>query len=88
MGKSNPDVILLQDIKNRDPIFTGGHHANIITVIFRNQSHNSCNPLVKGKASLLIFCTITGISYTDTGKGICFVDIKSTAIIFDNFKRH
>ena len=34
------------------------------------------------KASLLIFCTIIGISDADTGIDPCFVDIKSTAVKF------
>ncbi|MFR5899654.1 MAG: hypothetical protein ACLUIO_09185 [Neglectibacter timonensis] len=39
------------------------------------------------KASLLILCTIIGIRDTDTGINPCFVDIKSTAVKFKNFKR-
>lgn len=33
VGKSKPNIILLQDIKNRDPILAGRFHADIITVI-------------------------------------------------------
>jgi len=34
VGKSDPDVILLQNIKNRDPVLTGRFHADISTVVF------------------------------------------------------
>ena len=37
------------------------------------------------KASLFIRCSAVRIGNTDTGKDPCFVDIKSAAIIFDNF---
>ena len=39
------------------------------------------------KASLLIFNTIMGISNTDTCIDPCFVDIKSTAVFTNDFKR-
>ena len=86
--KSNPYVILLQDIKNRDPILTGRFHANISTVVFGKPIAQLLQTFSKRrKASLLIFCTIIWISNTDTGIDPSFVDIKSATVIFENFKR-
>ena len=83
VGKSNPDVILLQDIKNRDPILAGRLHADIITAIFGKPVTQLLQSFCEGrKACLLIFCAVVGISDTNTGKDPCFVDIKSTAVVF------
>ena len=35
MGKSNLDVMLLPNIKNRNPVFTGRFHTDICTAVFR-----------------------------------------------------
>ena len=35
---------------------------------------------------MLIFCTVVGIGNTNAGKDPGFVDIKATAIVFENFK--
>ena len=83
MGKSNPDVILLQNIKNRDPILAGRFHADIITVILGKPVTQLLQSFSKGrKVGLLIFCAAVGISDTNTGKDPSFVDIKSAAVVF------
>ena len=88
MRKSNPDVILLQDIKYRDPILAGRLHANIITVVFCKPRTQFIQSFRKGrKTSLLILRTSVGISNTNAGIDPSLVDIKPTAIVFENFKR-
>jgi len=88
MRKSNPDVILLQDIKYWDPILAGRFHADIIAVVFSKPVTQLVQTFCKGrKASLLILCAFVGISNTDTGIDPGFVDIKSTAVVFENFKQ-
>ena len=80
--------MLLQDIEYRDPVLTGRFHANIVTVVFGKPVTQLIQTFRKGrKATLLILSTIIGISNTDTGINPCFVDIKSTAIKFQDFKR-
>lgn len=82
-GKSNPDVILLQDIKNRDPILANRFHTDIITVILGKPVTQLLQSFRKGrKADLLIYCAVVGISDIDTGKDPCFVGIKSAAVVF------
>ena len=79
--------MLLQDIENRDPVLAGRFHANILAVVFCEPVTQFIQPFRKGrKASLLILSTIVGISNTDTGIDPGFVDIKSTAIKFQDFK--
>ena len=87
VGKSNPDVILLQDIKNRDPKLAGRFHTDIITVVFRKPVTQLLQTFCKGrKAGLLILCTTVRIGNTDASKDPSFMDIKSTTVIFENFK--
>ena len=81
-------TIVFQDVVNRDPVFTGRFHTNILAVVFSKPITQLIQPFGKGrKASLLILRTIVGISNTDTGIDPGFVDIKSTAIEFQDFKR-
>jgi len=88
VGKSNPDVILLQDIKNRDPVLTGRFHADIRTVVFGKPVTQLLQTFGKGrKAGFFILGTFQGISYADTGIDPGFVDVKTTTVIFENFKR-
>jgi hypothetical protein len=88
VGKSNPDVILLQDVKNRDPVLAGRFHADIRTVVFRKPVIQLLQAFGKGReAGLFILRTFKGIRDADTGKDPGFVDIKSTAVIFKDFKR-
>lgn len=88
MGKGNPKVIFLQDIENRDSILAGGFHTNIDTVIFGKPVTQLLQTFCEGrKAGLLIFCTVKGIGNGNAGKDPGFVDIKATAIMFENFKR-
>ena len=88
MGKSNPEVILLQDIKNRDPVLADRFHADIRTVVFRKPVTQLLLTFGKGReAGFFIFRTFKEIRNADTGKDLSFVDIKSTAVIFKNFKR-
>jgi hypothetical protein len=88
MGKRDPDVMLLQDIENRDPILAGRFHADIITVVFCKPVTQLIQTFCEGrKASLLILCAFVEISDTDAGIDPCFVDIESTAVVFDNFER-
>ena len=89
MRKSDPKVILLQDIKNRDSILASRFRTNIITVVF-------CKPITQliqtfckgGKASLLVLCPAIGIRDTDTGKYPGFVNVQSTAVFAENFESH
>ena len=86
--KSNPKVMFLQYVENRDPVLAGRFHTNIHTVIFGKPVTQLIQALGKGrKASLLIFCTAVGIGNTDTGKDPGFVDIQPATVVFDNFKR-
>ena len=88
VGKSTPDVILLQNIKNRDPVLTGRFHADIRTVVFRKPVTQLLQTFGKGReAGFFILGTFQGICYADTGINLGFVDIKATAVIFENFKR-
>ena len=58
MGKSNPDVILLQNIKNRDPVLTGRFHADICIVVFRKPVTQLMQTFGEGrKASFFILGT-------------------------------
>ena len=87
MGKSDPDVILLQNIKNRDPVLTGRFHADIRTVVFRKLVTRLIQTFGEGrKAGFFILGTFQGICYADTGVNPCFVDIKSTTVELKNFK--
>lgn len=75
MRKSDPKVILLQDIKNRDSILASRFRTNIITVVF-------CKPITqliqtfckRRKASLFILCTIVWVSNTDASIDPSFMD--------------
>jgi hypothetical protein len=88
MGKRNPQTSLFQDIKNRDPILAGRFHANIFTAVLCKPFTQLIQTSCKGrKASLLVLCAITGISNADAGIDPSFVDIQSTAVIFDDFER-
>ena len=88
MRKSNPDVILLKNIENRDPVLAGRFHTDIITVIFGKPVTQLLQSFCIGrKVGLLIFCAIVWGGNTDTGKDPCFMDIKSTTVVFKNFKR-
>jgi len=59
-----------------------------LQLYFASQSHSSFSPFVKDeKASLLVLCTLMAVGNTDTGIDPGFVDIKSTAVGFDDFKR-
>ena len=88
MGKGNPEVILLQDIENRDPILAGRFHADVKAMIFSKPVTQLLQPFCKGReAGLLIFGTSQGISNSNAGKDPGFVDIEATAIIFENFER-
>lgn len=88
MRKSDPKVMFLENVENRDPILSGRFHTNIFTVVFSKPVTQLIQSFCEGrKASLLILSAIMGISDTDTGIDPCFVDIKSTAVVFDNLKR-
>lgn len=88
MGKRNPQVVLLQDIENRNPILAGRFHANIVAVVLSKPVTQLVQAFCKGrKASLLVLCAIVGVSNTDAGIDPCFVDVKSAAIVFDDSKR-
>ncbi len=88
VGKGNPDVILLQDIKYWDPVLAGRFHTDIVTVVFSKPVTQLVQAFRKGrKAGLLILCAFDGISNTNAGINPGFVDIKPTAIIFLDFKR-
>jgi hypothetical protein len=87
VGKSNPDVILLQNIKNRDPVLTGRFHADIRTVVFRKLVTRLIQTFGEGrKAGFFILGMFQGICYADTCINLCFVDIKTTTVIFEDFK--
>ena len=86
--KSNKQIILLQDIKNRDPVFAGGFHTNVGTIVFSKPINQLLQPFGKGReASLLILGTTVCISNPDASIDPCFVDIQSTAIKTKNFER-
>ena len=88
MRKSNPYVILLKDIENRDPVLAGRFHTDIITVIFGKPVTQLLQSFCIGrKAGLLIFCAIVWGGNADTGKDPCFMDIKFTTVVFKDFKR-
>ena len=79
--KSNPYVIFLEDIENRNPILAGRFHTDISTVVFGKPVTQLLQTFSKGrKASLLIFCTTVRIGNTDASKDPGFMDIKSTAV--------
>ena len=83
MRKSNPKVILFQDIKNRNPILASRFHTDISTIIFGKPVTQLLQTFGKGrKASLLILCTFVGIRNTNAGIDPSFVDIKSATVIF------
>ena len=89
MGKSNPDVILLQNIKNRDSVLTGRFHADIRTVVFGKPVAQLLKTFGKGrKESFFVLRTLKGIRDADPGIDPSFVDIKSATVVFENFKRH
>ena len=88
MGKRNPNVVLFQNVKNRDPVLTGRFHTNIVAVVLGKSVTQLIQALCKGrKASLLVLSPIVGVSNADTGIDPCFVDIKSTTVVFDDFER-
>ena len=88
VGESNAEVMFLQDVENGDPVFAGRFHTDIRTVVFGKPVAQLIQTFGKGrKAGLLILCTVVGIGNADTGKDPGFVDIKSTTVVFDNFKR-
>lgn len=77
MRQSNPNIVLLQNVKNRDPVFAGRFHTDVSAVVFSKPITQLIQPLREGrKASLLILRTIVGISNTNTGKDPGFVDIE------------
>ena len=72
--KSNKQIILLQDIKNRDPVFAGGFHTNVGTIVFSKPINQLLQPFGKGReASLLILGTTVCISNPDASIDPCFV---------------
>ena len=71
-----------------DPILTGRLHTNINTIVFSKPKTQFLQSFGKGReAGLFILCTFKGIRNADTGIDPGFVDIKSAAVIFKNFKR-
>lgn len=88
MGKSDPQVILFQDIENRDPILAGGFHTDIRTIVFSKPIAQFLQPFCEGReTSLLVLGTVVGIGNANTGKDPCFVDVKPTAVFLDDFEQ-
>ena len=88
MRKSNPEVVFLKDVENRNPVFAGRFHTNVRTVIFSKPITQLIQSFGKGrKASLFIFSTSVGIGNTDTSINPSFVNIKTTTIITNDLKR-
>lgn len=89
MRKSNPNVVFLKDIENRDPILTCRFHADINTVVFGEPITQFPQSFCKSReTSLLILCAVVGIGNADTGKDSSFVNIKSTAVFLDDFEQY
>ena len=87
MGKRNPKVMLLQDIENRDPVFAGRFHADIVAFVLCKPVTQLIQSSCKGrKASLLVLSSVAGIGDAYTGIDPCFVDIESTAVGFNDFE--
>ena len=83
MRKRNPKVVFPKNVKDRTPVLARRLHTDISTAIFCKPVTQLLQSFGKGrKACLLIFCAVVGISDTNTGKDPCFVDIKSTAVVF------
>lgn len=53
LRKSNPDVILFQNIKNRDTVLTGRFHADIRTVVFGKPVTQTIQTFGEGKRASL-----------------------------------
>ena len=88
MRKCNTKIIFLENVKDRDPVLASRLHADIGTVIFCKLITQFLQSSGEGrKTSLFIFRTIIGIGNTDSGKDLCFMDIKSTAIFLDDFEQ-
>ena len=69
-------------------VFAGRFHANVGTVIFSKPIIQFIQTFCKRiKSNLLIFCMTVGIRDADTGEDPGLVDIRSTAILTNNFKR-
>ena len=88
LGVSKNDIAcFLKDIEHRDPVFTGGFHAHVRTVI----GGKSCGEFPqtsgeRGESLFFVFCPAVGIGNTDTGKDPGFVDIKATTVETKDFE--
>ena len=88
LGMSEYDIAcFFRNIEHRDPVLTGGFHANKSTVV----RGKPCSEFPqtsgeRGKPLFLIFCITVCIGDADTGIDPGFVDIKSTAVETKDYK--
>ena len=88
VGKGDKQPILLQDIKDRDPVFAGGFHADVGTMVFCKPVRQLLQTFGKGReAGPLILGTTVCIGDSDTGIDPGFVDIEPTTVKTKNFER-
>ena len=79
--------LTFKNVEDRDPVFTGRFHADIRTVVFRKLVTRLIQTFGEGrKAGFFILGMFQGICYADTCINLCFVDIKTTTVIFEDFK--
>jgi hypothetical protein len=77
---------VLQKVINRDPVFTGGFHTNVMAVVFKKPCFEFKNTFVEsGKASLLIRRKETVADCSDDcGDEKRLVNINAAADLVDN----
>jgi hypothetical protein len=77
---------VLQKVINRDPVFTGGFHTNVMAVVFKKPCFEFKNTFVEsGKAFLLIGRKDTVVDCSnDCGDEKRLVNINATADMVDN----
>ena len=87
VGKNHFHVVLFQNIKNRDPVLSGGFHTDLNALVFFEPVSEFLQSFGKGrKPGLFIFRASVCIGDPDAGIDPCFVDIQSTAVLTKDFK--
>ena len=91
LGMSKDNVHMrLKDVKNRDPVFTGGFHADMQTVIREKPVTHSCNLwIVGGEGFHFISCFQSDrIRNADSSNNRFFVNIQPSTDKVFHFKIH
>lgn len=81
IGNNDPDSSLFQDVEYRDPILSGGFHADIQTVAFQEPGGKTVQIRVKGTESLFLIVRLQAVcgSGDDGSHHKCLMNIYTAA---------